>query len=92
MILKEWAEKIPDSLPTFYFKNGQLPTFINNLAVFILINNLILTDFESVSVHLPTFCPLLKTKVGTKNPLFMRVSGLLPTFPLFFFIKCEKKN
>jgi len=36
-------------------------------------------------------CPVLKTKVATKNPVFMRVCGLLVNFPLLFLINCEKK-
>ena len=41
-------------------------------------------DFGQICGHLPTFCPLLKMDLASKNHVFMRVCGLKAHFPTFF--------
>lgn len=50
----------------------------------------IVYTIETVCGHLPTFCPLLKTKVASKKPL--KINGLRALCPLahFFFLFYKK--
>jgi hypothetical protein len=76
----------------FKNKNGLLATF-EMTEMFFLRNNLRkMLIFWTFFGHLPTFCPLLKTKKATKNVDFIGVFSILAIWPLFFLINVKKNN
>lgn len=71
---------------TLLGKCGFLPTFGWALVDFGRDFSNFTDDFDRKNDQLPTFCPLLKTKMATKNPVFMRLCGFSAHFPAFFLI------
>jgi len=49
-------------------------------------------DFGQFSAHLPTLCPLLKTKPGSEKPsVYAGLRGFCPLSHLFLLFNCDKK-
>lgn len=71
---------------SLFRKCGFLPTFGRALVDFWRNFSNFTDDFDRKNGQLPTFCPLFKTKMATKNPVFMRVCGFFAHFPTFFLI------
>jgi hypothetical protein len=58
-----------DFSPLLFLKNRAQPKILENRKFFERLRMFL----GRKSGHLPGFCPLLKTDLATKNPVFMRV-------------------
>lgn len=68
---------------------GQLVNFVK-MAGYFCVN---FEEFWSVFGHLPTFCPLLKTKVGTQKPrIYAGLRGFWSKTHFYFYLIVKKKS
>ena len=67
---------------------GQLVNFVK-MAGYFCVN---FEEFWSVFGHLPTFCPLLKTKVATQKPrIYAGLRGFWSKTHFYFYLIVKKK-
>lgn len=67
---------------------GQLVNFVK-MAGYFCVN---FEEFWSISGHLPTFCPLLKTKVATEKPrIYAGLRGFWSKTHFYFHLIVKKK-